>query len=161
MILVRVSMVQYVLKRKYLGKILSIFLVPDATALAWNWPRQGHLWHTTAWQLPKSWEIRPPCTLWGSVPPAPSPLIKRKPALPTVTIVHDIVIKQIFPQLGGRISQRQDPRGWSQQGVTLSSAKYTQWYLPPRVTCPNLERTGIKGRVQTGEYHQDNYRARH
>ena len=44
-------MVRYVLLRKRLGMIPTIFLVPDATASAWNWPRRGHLRPMTIFQL--------------------------------------------------------------------------------------------------------------
>ena len=109
----------------------------------------------------KALKTRPRCTLQRSEPPAPPPSLEIKLALTSGAMVHVIVIQQRSPRLGGRRSLRQETHGRSPQGFSLSSAKYTQWYLPPRVTCPKLERTGFKGRVQTGEDHQDNYRARH
>ena len=48
------------------------------------------------------------CTLWRLAPPSPSPYLKRKPALSTVNMAHDIAIQQ-------RLSR---PKGEDQGGET-------------------------------------------
>ena len=49
----RLRMVWWILLCEHLRTILSIVLVSDATALAWNWPWRDHLQHIKTCQLPR------------------------------------------------------------------------------------------------------------
>ena len=60
-------------------------------------------------------------TLRRSVPPSPSPSLKRIPALSTGAMPHAIATQQRFPRPGRRRPSRQDPNGRSPQRVALSA----------------------------------------
>ena len=61
------GMVRYILLRKHLGTILSIFPIPDDTASTWNWPQRWHIWLPTIWQLRRPEKQVPfaPFVDWG------------------------------------------------------------------------------------------------
>ena len=72
---VNLGMVRYRLLQKYLRTLPPIVLIANIAALAWNQPRQGHLRHTTIYQL------RRPAQ---PVPATPS-VYRRLPVLPPTT----------------------------------------------------------------------------
>ena len=116
---VGLGMVQYILLRKHLGAIPSIFFIPDNTVSEWNRPRLGHL------QIPTIFQMRRPAqpvpfTPFGDrrLPLLPLPSNGNRNSQPAPWLTP-FQFSEEFCLHGGRRPRSRYPRGQSPKVVAL------------------------------------------